>query len=976
MQARHLAFANLTIPFYSLASNTQGANPVSPTPAATVTVADSSRASELQTDDGKSHQLAPANHIKSQADLSVPSPQREDSPGYTYLLSEGEDENDEEDDDTNDRKNTESPDENILDGYGSDSSYGSLPQSNHQETMSLNVTKKPAPPHLVLKSEDDEELQSPIQPDSLSPPNTDKPLPKSPASSKFGTFFGWGSPATSAAEPSERTFSPLPSPFNFSRSTSFPNESTRNTSGLLETPKALFGSSGSREYVESYLATPTIGSSAEAQLDEMEEELKAISVELASSIRRELDLEDLVDRLQTERDNPTTSANKRTSDYFSDSGYSSAKFSDYDQSREELEKVQRRAEQEKAQIRLELTDKLQDERSRRHELDKQIRSLSEKASQIDLAEMNNLDVGDRVKDLESTCETLRRKLSEERKVKDNFEDLLSALRGELENTSNERDNLRDEIVPSLRARVEGLEGQATDMEKMTYETTKMQQELQMLKQENTVLKHSKSMQSITEEGGTSSPQLSRSNSITGGARARPASILGVGGLSRSKTVRANESRDQLSERLKDVEEQRDALHRALKALLDRQEFQTRENDKKIRSLEQERDRLLSSSPQKAGFQDEVSRLKAEIAILRRRSEEAIEQKWEIEKGLVGLKTDLDRAQQEIASLRVLLDEKDILIPEALARASSGSDAPLVPVTSESLATAYRELQQAYTESLERVRALEAGADADERTRLAMEKLETSLASVVSERNMVIQESSAYQAQLDALKDKEREYIESEKALADQLSESARRVEELAMQVRQQLATNNGLRERIAETVTRGDSEHKANRERLTTMQARMRYLEEKVETCQITAEDRLARHEEEMQELKDSHGAQLRRMRETRNSALPKSPRTPLFGQGSKNPNIGMNATGEPVSLKDDIQVDNLRARIAELENSLTDADAEMQEVVGRMQDAQIQVLQLQEEREAAVRATRRLEKLLQEEKVKAFEDKFKSLQA
>ncbi|KAJ1333935.1 golgin subfamily A member 4 [Microdochium nivale] len=842
--------------------------------------------------------------------------------------------------------------------------------------MSLHATKKPTPPHLHLKSDEDEDPQPLTLTTGLSPPNKDKPLPKSPGSSKFGTFFGWGSPATPATEAPDKTFSPLPSPFKFSKSATFSSDgSFKNPGGLLETPKALHSSTSSREYCESYLATPPDGISTAAQIDEMEEELKAISVELATSIRRELDLEDLVDRLQAERDNPTSSASKRTSDYFSDSGYSSAKFSEYDQSREEVDKIQRRADQEKAQIRLELTDKLQDERSRRHDLDKQIRDLSEKASRIDLAQINNLDAGDRVRDLESTCETLRRKLSEERKVKDNFEDLLSALRGELENTSNERDNLRDKIVPSLRARVEALESQAFDIEKMANETTKMQQELQVLKQENTSLKHSKSMQSITEEGGISSPQLSRSNSITRDARARPASILGIGGLSRSKTVRSTESRDQVFERLKDVEEQRDALHRALKALLDRQEFQSRENSKKVRALEQERDRLLSSSPQKAGYQDEVSKLRSEIAVLRRRSEEAIEQKWQVENGLVGLKMDLDRAQQEIASLRSLLDEQDILIPDAFARASSGSDTSLVPVTSETLTSAYNDLQQAYTEVLERIKALESATSIDEKTKLAMERLETSLASVVAERGIALQDSSVYLAQLSALKDREREYMQSEKALADELSESARRVEELAIQVRQQLATNDKLRDRIAETVASGETEHNANRERLTTMQARMRYLGDKLEACQATSEERLARHENEMQNLKDSQGGQLHRMRDAPQSATFKSPKSSLFGQGSKNPRLSMTTSGEAVSLRDDLQIDNLRARIAELENSLTDADEEMQQVVGRMNEAQIKVLELQEEREAAVRDTRRLEKLLQAEKVKAFEDRFKTLQ-
>jgi hypothetical protein len=53
-----------------------------------------------------------------------------------------------------------------------------------------------------------------------------------------------------------------------------------------------------------------------------------------------------------------------------------------------------------------------------------------------------------------------------------------------------------------------------------------------------------------------------------------------------------------------------------------------------------------------------------------------------------------------------------------------------------------------------------------------------------------------------------------------------------------------------------------------------------------------------------------------------------------------------------------------------------MQQVVGRMNTAQIEVLQLQEEREAAINQTRKLERVLQTEKVKAFEERFKTLQS
>ncbi|KAK8095576.1 hypothetical protein PG999_013598 [Apiospora kogelbergensis] len=884
----------------------------------------------------------------------------------------------------------------VLDGYDSDSSVQSN-YNNHNpnpvaptENMSLFVNRKPAPPNLTLNQANPEPHESTTSPThnnnhEVKTPNTDKPLPKSPGSSKLGTFFSWGSPSASTSE-----FSPLPSPYGPKSSvyTDASPVTTIRPESLLEAPK---GPTTSREYSESYLDTPAnILPSHPAEIEEMEEELKAISGELASSIRREMDLEDLVDRLQAERDNPISSSNKRTSDYFSDSGYSSTKFSDYDQSREEVERIQRRAEQEMAQVRLELTNKLQDERTKRQQLDDQIKDLSQRASQIDLEALSNADDSDRVKELENTCETLRRKLTEERQVKDNFEDLLAVLKDELQNAANERDNLRDEVVPQLRARVEGLEAQATDLEKMSYESTKMQQELQSLKSENTSLKQEKeerSIGSIAEE----SSRLSRSSSLTGPppsfrlqrppSISRPPSLSRSASLSRSKSVKTTESRDALSDRLKDVEEQRDALHRALKALLERQECQNRENERKIRTLETERERLLSGSPQKAGFVKEVSNLREEINVLRRRSEEALEQRWQVEKGLAGIKMDLDRAEQEISSLRSLLDEKDILIPENLSRSSAGSDSSYHPVTSDSLREAYRGLQEAYAESLERIQSMDPSSSSDEKTKLAIERLEQSLSSAVSERDLALQEVSSYKAQLDALKSQEQTYLESEKTLADELHESARRVEELALQVRQQLAANQNLRQRLTDTVARGEAAQKANAEHITALQARLRTLEEQVVAAQTASEERVSRHEDELLTLRESHSQQLSRF----SSALsprsprafpPKSPMSPLFsGAGAKSPRLEMTRSGSAMTVAEETQVTSLREKVAALEKALAEADDEMQEVVSRMNTAQIEVLGLQEEREAAVNQARKLEKALQAEKVRAFEDKFKTLQ-
>ncbi|KAK7952069.1 uncharacterized protein PG986_007797 [Apiospora aurea] len=859
----------------------------------------------------------------------------------------------------------------VLDGYNSDSSGQSNYNPNPvtpERNMSLFVNRKPAPPHLTL-----------------SQINTEEHTATTP--SPTWNFLQLGITVAFDDGILATTFAIPPSKSNTTYTDASPVTTIRPSS-LLEAPK---GSAGSSESGESYLATPpAILPNHPAEIEEMEEELKAISAELASSIRREMDLEDLVDRLQAERDNPASSSNnKRTSDYFSDSGYSSTKFSDYDQSREEVERIQRRAEQEMASVRLELTNKLQDERTRRQQLDDQIKDLSKRASQLDLEQLSNADDSDRVKDLESTCETLRRKLTEERQVKENFEDLLTVLKGELQTAANERDNLRDEIVPQLRARVEGLEAQATDLEKMSYESTKMQQELQSLKSENTNLKQEKEERSIGSIAEDTS-RMSRSSSVTGLPPSfrlqRPPSVSKTplsrsASLSRSKSVKTTESRDALSDRLKDVEEQRDALHRALKALLERQECQNRENEKKIRALESERERLLSGSPQKAGFVKEVSNLREEINTLRRRSEEALEQRWQVEKNLAGLKMDLDRAEQEISSLRSLLDEKDILIPENLSRSSAYSDSSAEPVTSDSLRAAYRDLQEAYAQSLERIQNLDSGSTHDEKTQLAMEKLQQSLSSAVAERDLAVQEVSSYKAQLDALKAQEQTYLDSEKTLADELQESARRVEELALQVRQQLASNQNLRQRLTDTVSRGEAAQKANAEHITALQARLRTLEEQVVAAQTASEERVSRHEDELTTLKESHSQQLSRLSSSLSPRSPrmfppKSPMSPLFaGAGAKSPRLDMTRSGSAMSVAEETQVAALREKVTSLEKALAEADVEMQEVVSRMNTAQIEVLQLQEEREAAVNQARKLEKALQAEKVRAFEERFKSLQ-
>jgi hypothetical protein len=109
----------------------------------------------------------------------------------------------------------------------------------------------------------------------------------------------------------------------------------------------------------------------------LENELREISSELAGSIRREMELEDLIERLQQEGPD----ANRRTSDYFSDSGTSSVRYAPESRA-EDIEKIKRAAEQERAQLKVELSQKLQDERMQRTASESHVQILENQVQQV------------------------------------------------------------------------------------------------------------------------------------------------------------------------------------------------------------------------------------------------------------------------------------------------------------------------------------------------------------------------------------------------------------------------------------------------------------------------------------------------------------------------------------------------------------------------------------------------------------------
>ena len=657
-------------------------------------------------------------------------------------------------------------------------------------------------------------------------------------------------------------------------------------------------------------------SSMSTKVGQLEGELREISSELAGSIRREMELEDLVEQLQAEAARGPDA--NRTSDYFSDAGTGSLRpLGDGRNKDIDIDKVKRESEQLRAQLKVDISTKWQDERSRRKELELHVQILEDQASQLRQRQTEKSELSMRAKELEISLDDTKRRLAEERKLKENFEDLLTALKVDLQQHRTERDE--------LKAQLGFPEG---------FDFKRMQQEIKSLKQENAAYAAARKMNqdiprftAISEEGEDaprrasvttrSAAGLSRSNSIAQISPRSPNFVPGglarSGSLSRSNSISGRniaDQRENLADRMKDVELQRDTLHAAVKALLLRQEHQAREHKKQVALLEVERDRALqASTSRKAGYESEVRGLRGDINFLRERASEALQQKFETEKGLGGLKMDLDRNKQETNGLKSLLNKRDSSLPEHMSAA----------------------LQQAYNQ------------------------LQNDRRLAESPRNSV-------------------RSLAEEQKLAEQLKKSAKRSESLAAQVRLQLDTNSSLRDRLADAVGRGEKYQQASTAKITELQSQLRRLEDTVTLAQQQSETAVMKHEEEIRVLTASHNAQLLRIKagprssqlfnSARASRMSKSPMSPMFN-GGRSPRLDKTSSGPGMALSHALKTEQLEAKVGELEQALSQADREMQQVVQRMNTAQIEVADLQTEKDEALRQTRRLQAAIMAEREK-----------
>lgn len=715
------------------------------------------------------------------------------------------------------------------------------------------------------------------------------PDPKKPQTpgSKFTSFFTRKQTSSPGAESgpteSEPGKSPLPSPY--------PNSATSAT-GYGFPPQAPNSkqSQDSIEFDPNQIQNGGVNDRAAV----LEAELREISKELAGSIKREMDLEDMVERLQSE--NPTSGIPAdRTSDYFSDSGTSSIRppLSEYNP-KEEIERIKRESEQQKAQLKIDFSQKWQREVATRKAMESHLQFMEQRLKNQNWHRDESLDASSKAKELENSLDDTKRRLNEERQTNQNFEDLLSALREDLARMRNERDNLKDEVVPGLKSRLEGLEAASADAQKAPYDVARMQHELQSLRDENAALHSARMMnaqfESIAEEDGGS-----RRNSFVGGGLRRTGTLgrstSRAGGLARSNSISKNlqnESRESLAEQLKAVEQQREALHTSVKYLLRRQTQQNKQYERRIQFANAERDKAMQTAltgGRKQGYEKEVRVLRSEINLLRKRADDAMEQKWQCEKGLASLAMDLNRSKQETASLQTLLEAKDNSDPEVL---------------SSALESALKQLNM-------------------ERTQMTGSE---SLSSLANEAEM-----------------------------AQELERSAERSEALAAQVKQQLKNNSTLRSRLQDAIERGERSQLASAEQITELQAKLRKLEDTITAAQTQSETAVMKHEEEMRVMRASTSVHLLRAKNSNPNMLSpslRSPMDPLIASSGKSPRLDRTSSGPGVALHDHLKTEYLEGKVSQLEKALAEAEKEMGEVVGRMNTAQISTAELEGERYAA----------------------------
>ncbi|KAK9349532.1 hypothetical protein V1522DRAFT_396737 [Lipomyces starkeyi] len=180
-------------------------------------------------------------------------------------------------------------------------------------------------------------------------------------------------------------------------------------------------------------------------VESLQNELRQVSAELAASIKRELDLEMLLDKYATTKDSDGELTDGSSS-YPEDDSVGSDRFRHrlrYNPERfEDLETKLRMAQQEKARLQLEFQHTVDRERQGRRECEEKRKKLEQqlkskaKSGKKDALLAANIEATENVRSLEVALEEAQRKLYNERMNAQNLEFMLTSIREELQDMSD------------------------------------------------------------------------------------------------------------------------------------------------------------------------------------------------------------------------------------------------------------------------------------------------------------------------------------------------------------------------------------------------------------------------------------------------------------------------------------------------------------------------------------------------------------
>ncbi|KAI5304267.1 hypothetical protein KEM56_006681 [Ascosphaera pollenicola] len=390
---------------------------------------------------------------------------------------------------------------------------------------------------------------------------------------------------------------------------SFTAMNAATASGATSPPASAHSSNYSRsrsistiaqEHMPEWPSTPSISSDAAMKISGLEAELAEVARELAVSINREMELENLVETLQSQNNNANNNINNNNEEmsYFANRGHfrqTSDYYSDETSDRGEpsLENDDGSPQRPRGEDRAKPHNS--DEKAKLAAAEARIQAL-----EAELAEARASNA--RLTDLEELVESTKRHLEEERQQRENFEELLKTLRADLEQYRNERDQLRDEIIPQLRSEAQekrktmddatSLKG---DNETLKESLKSSQAELSDLHQQKSQMEGKHQIGSIAEEGqdgSTFATTPTRSRGITRSNTYGPTSSTGARSSSAPMTrSRSGSRKGAVIELAEDAEMQRKLLHETVKSLLERQVHEERKHKKQVKEMQAEITRL-------------------------------------------------------------------------------------------------------------------------------------------------------------------------------------------------------------------------------------------------------------------------------------------------------------------------------------------------------------------------------------------------